>query len=246
MLRPVLALGRKTWLATGVAAATLAVAAPAGAQVSQVDELVVTARKVEERLQDVPIAVSAFTGESLERKQAQNLIDVAEFTPGVQIQQGFGRDGDRPVFRGTSNILTSDAKVGIFVDGMFAGEININSVHRGPFQSAYIGYWIDERHAGKGYTPEAVVLVLRFAFEQMLLHRLQISVIPRNVASRRVVEKLGLRNEGIAERYLAVAEELRKAIAWHDGRATDHLAGAEEGRELLARHGIRLGRPPMP
>ena len=118
MLRPVLALGRKTWLATGVAAATLAFAAPAGAQVSQVDELVVTARKVEERLQDVPIAVSAFTGESLERKQAQNLIDVAEFTPGVQIQQGFGRDGDRPVFRGTSNILTSDAKVGIFVDGI--------------------------------------------------------------------------------------------------------------------------------
>ena len=93
---------------------------------------------------------------------------------------------------------------GIFVDGLFAGEININSVHRGPFQSAYIGYWIDERHAGKGYTPEAVVLVLRFAFEQMLLHRLQISIIPRNQASRRVVEKLGLRNEGVAERYLEI------------------------------------------
>ncbi|MFN8051063.1 MAG: GNAT family protein [Acidimicrobiales bacterium] len=93
---------------------------------------------------------------------------------------------------------------GMFVDGYFAGEINVNSVHRGPFQSAYIGYWIDERHAGQGYTPEALVLVLRFAFEQMMLHRLQVSVIPRNQSSRRVAEKLGLRNEGIAERYLEI------------------------------------------
>ncbi|NLA35432.1 MAG: GNAT family N-acetyltransferase, partial [Actinobacteria bacterium] len=80
----------------------------------------------------------------------------------------------------------------------------ISSVHRGPFQSAYIGYWIDQRLAGNGYMPEAVVLTLRFAFEQMGLHRLQISIIPRNTASRRVVEKLGLRNEGVAERYLEI------------------------------------------
>jgi ribosomal-protein-alanine N-acetyltransferase len=37
---------------------------------------------------------------------------------------------------------------GIFVDGWFAGEINISSIHRGPFQSAYVGYWIDQRQAG--------------------------------------------------------------------------------------------------
>ena len=44
---------------------------------------------------------------------------------------------------------------GIFVDGEFAGEINLSSVQRGPFQSAYVGYWIDEAKAGHGYTPEA-------------------------------------------------------------------------------------------
>jgi ribosomal-protein-alanine N-acetyltransferase len=93
---------------------------------------------------------------------------------------------------------------GIFVNGRFAGEININSVHRGAFQSAYIGYWIDEAVAGNGYMPESVVLVMRFGFEQMGLHRLQVSIIPYNTASRRVVEKLGLRDEGIAVRYLEI------------------------------------------
>jgi ribosomal-protein-alanine N-acetyltransferase len=93
---------------------------------------------------------------------------------------------------------------GIFVDGRFGGEINVNSIHRGAHQSAYVGYWIDEALAGQGYMPEALVTVLRFSFEELLLHRLQISIIPRNTASRRVVEKLALRDEGIAERYLEI------------------------------------------
>jgi ribosomal-protein-alanine N-acetyltransferase len=52
--------------------------------------------------------------------------------------------------------------------------------------------------------PESVVLVLRFGFEELGLHRLQIAIIPRNHASRRVVEKLGIREEGIAQRYLEI------------------------------------------
>lgn len=93
---------------------------------------------------------------------------------------------------------------GIFVDGIFAGEINLNSVQRGPFQNAYVGYWVDEAHAGQGYTPEAVVMIARFAFDDQHLHRIQISIVPRNAASRRVVEKLDVRSEGVAERYLEI------------------------------------------
>lgn len=96
---------------------------------------------------------------------------------------------------------------GIFVGGRFGGEININTVQRGPFQSAYVGYWIDQALAGNGYVPEAVVVLMRFAFEELGLHRVQISIIPRNDASRRVVEKLGLRDEGIALRYLEINGE---------------------------------------
>jgi ribosomal-protein-alanine N-acetyltransferase len=93
---------------------------------------------------------------------------------------------------------------GLFVDGTFAGEINLSSIQRGPFQSAYVGYWIDEAHAGRGYTPEALVVLARFAFDDLRLHRIQIAIIPRNAASRRVVEKLKVREEGLAERYLEI------------------------------------------
>lgn len=93
---------------------------------------------------------------------------------------------------------------GIFLGGIFIGEINVNAVQRGPFQNSYVGYWVDEAHAGRGYTPEALVLVLRFVFEDLRLHRAQISIVPRNLASHRVVQKLGIRGEGIAQRYLEI------------------------------------------
>jgi ribosomal-protein-alanine N-acetyltransferase len=93
---------------------------------------------------------------------------------------------------------------GIFVDGHFGGEINLSIVQRGPSQSSYVGYWIDEKQAGQGYMPESLVLVMQTAFEDLHLHRVQISIIPRNTASRRVVEKLDIRDEGVAQRYLEI------------------------------------------
>ena len=78
---------------------------------------------------------------------------------------------------------------GIFVEGRFAGEINLSAIQRGPFQSAYVGYWIDEAEAGRGYTPEALVVLIRFAFDDLRL---------------RVVEKVKIREEGVAERYLEI------------------------------------------
>ena len=93
---------------------------------------------------------------------------------------------------------------GIFVEGRFAGEINLSAIQRGPFQSAYVGYWIDEAEAGHGYTPEALVVLIRFAFDDLRLHRVQIAIIPRNTPSRRVVEKVKIREEGVAERYLEI------------------------------------------
>ena len=94
---------------------------------------------------------------------------------------------------------------GLFlIDGRFAGEVSLGSVQRGPFQSAFIGYWIDEALAGNGFVPEGVVLLLRYAFEALHLHRLEAAIVPRNFASRRVVEKLGLREEGTSLRFLQI------------------------------------------
>ncbi len=114
---------------------------------------------------------------------------------------------------------------GIFVGGRLRGEINLNGIQRGPFQNAYVGYWIDAAHAGNGYVPEALVVLARFAFDDLNLHRLQVAIVPRNRPSRRVVEKLGLRCEGTAERYLEIngvwEDHLRFAITaeeWHERR----------------------------
>jgi [ribosomal protein S5]-alanine N-acetyltransferase len=119
---------------------------------------------------------------------------------------------------------------GIFVRNSFAGEINLSSVQRGPFQSAYVGYWIDQAQAGNGYMPEALVLTIRFAFDELHLHRIQISIIPRNHRSRRVVEKLKIRDEGVALRYLEInglwEDHVRYAMTleeWQERR--DELVG---------------------
>ncbi|NNN18713.1 MAG: GNAT family N-acetyltransferase [Acidimicrobiaceae bacterium] len=93
---------------------------------------------------------------------------------------------------------------GLFLGDRFIGEANISSIQRGPCQTGNVGYWIDENLAGNGYMPEAVALVMRFAFETVSLHRIQISIIPRNFASRRVPEKLKLRLEGISLKYLEI------------------------------------------
>ncbi len=103
--------------------------------------------------------------------------------------------------------LGSGYGFGIFIGEdreRFAGEINLGTVQRGPYQNAYVGYWIDEAAAGHSYVPEAFVVLCRFAFEDLALHRLQASIIPRNSPSHRVAEKLGLRNEGTAVRYLQI------------------------------------------
>lgn len=94
--------------------------------------------------------------------------------------------------------------MGLFVNNVFTGEVNLNSVMRGAMQSGTIGYWIDEAKAGNSYVSEAVLVLMKFAFEELRLHRMEICIVPRNANSRRVVEKLQLREEGIAKRFLEI------------------------------------------
>jgi ribosomal-protein-alanine N-acetyltransferase len=117
---------------------------------------------------------------------------------------------------------------GIFLhdEQAFVGEVSLGSVQRGPFQSASVGYWIDEAFAGRGIVPEAVVVVLQYAFDELNLHRVEAAIVPRNLRSRRVAEKLGLREEGTAARFLQIRgvweDHIRYAITqeeWADRRA---------------------------
>jgi [ribosomal protein S5]-alanine N-acetyltransferase len=112
----------------------------------------------------------------------------------------------------------------LFHREQFCGELNLNNVVRGAFRSGHVGYWIDERFAGQGFIPEGLVAVLGFAFEQVDLHRVEINIIPRNASSLRVVEKLGLRQEGLAERLIEI-----------DGVWEDHIRFAITAEEWTQR-----------
>lgn len=95
------------------------------------------------------------------------------------------------------------------VDGRLAGQVHVFSIVRGAQQGGTIGYWIAERYAGRGITPAAVAMAIDHCFGVERLHRIEINVRPENVNSLRVVEKLGLRDEGVRRSFLHIAGEWR-------------------------------------
>ena len=103
----------------------------------------------------------------------------------------------------------------LIVDGSFAGQVTVGGIARGSLLSAYIGYWIDQRAAGRGIMPTAVAMATDHCFREVGLHRVEINIRPENAASLRVVQKLGFREEGLRERYLHI-----------DGDWRDHLTFA--------------------
>jgi ribosomal-protein-alanine N-acetyltransferase len=124
---------------------------------------------------------------------------------------------------------------GLFLhDGTLIGEISLGSVLRGPFQSCFIGYWISADHAGRGYVPEGVVLIIRFGFAELGLHRMEAAIVPRNEKSRRVVEKLGLRDEGTASRFLQIQGVWEDHVRYAITREEWEARREEFDRDFLA------------
>ena len=96
--------------------------------------------------------------------------------------------------------------------GEIIGMVGLNSVVRGAFQSSFVGYKLDRRFLRRGYMTEALRKAVEIAFHDLLLHRLEANIMPRNTPSLRVAEKAGFRSEGLAIKYLQV-----------DGVWEDHL-----------------------
>jgi [ribosomal protein S5]-alanine N-acetyltransferase len=80
------------------------------------------------------------------------------------------------------------------------GNVTLAEVLRGPLQSCFIGYYIDQNQNGKGYMTEAVRLTVDFGFNELKLHRIEAGVMPHNIRSMRVLEKAGFHKEGIARK----------------------------------------------
>ena len=122
----------------------------------------------------------------------------------------------------------------IEVDGQFCGQLTIGNVAHGALRSAWIGYWVASEVTGRGVATGALALGLDHCFGPVMLHRGEATVRPENAASRRVLEKVGFREEGLLKRYLDV-----------DGAWRDHLLVAITAEEIegsavarLVHHGL--------
>jgi ribosomal-protein-alanine N-acetyltransferase len=100
-------------------------------------------------------------------------------------------------------------------DGRFAGQLTIGGIVWGSSRSAQVGYWVDEVFAGQGIIPTVLAMAMDHCFFAVGLHRVEATIRPENQASRRVVEKLGFREEGLRRRALHI-----------DGAWRDHICYA--------------------
>lgn len=108
-----------------------------------------------------------------------------------------------------------------------AGQVTLGNIVRRAFCSAYAGYWVDSRVAGRGVIPTALALAVDHAFTAGGLHRIEVNIRPENQASRRVVEKLGFREEAYHARYLHI-----------DGAWRDHIGYALTTEDVRAEGGL--------
>ncbi|MFM5952606.1 MAG: GNAT family N-acetyltransferase [Micrococcales bacterium] len=97
----------------------------------------------------------------------------------------------------------------IEVDEQVAGQLNVANVLYGSVSNAVIGYWVSPEVAGRGVAPTSVALATDYLFNQVGLHRVEIAIRPENLASLRVVQKLGFRFEGLKERYIHINGDWR-------------------------------------
>lgn len=98
--------------------------------------------------------------------------------------------------------------------GAIAGMANINSIIRGRYQGASLGYAAFAPSASQGYMSEGLLQVVRYAFDQLKLHRLEANIQPGNEASVRLAKRLGFRFEGLSSDYLFIDEAWRDHERW--------------------------------
>jgi ribosomal-protein-alanine N-acetyltransferase len=92
------------------------------------------------------------------------------------------------------------------------GQISLGAISYGSMRTAVMGYWVDQRYAGRGITPMAAALLADWALRDASgprLHRLEIAILPQNERSKRVVNKIGAHYEGVRRRYMFIRGQWR-------------------------------------
>lgn len=129
------------------------------------------------------------------------------------------------VKRAAREIATDEAYSLFIVDprtDALLGGLTLGLVRRGVAQACTLGYWMGQRHAGRGHMTEAVRGALRFAFNDLALHRVEAACLPANEPSRRLLERVGFHHEGMARAYLRI-----------NGAWADHLLYAALSSDRL-------------
>jgi [ribosomal protein S5]-alanine N-acetyltransferase len=119
--------------------------------------------------------------------------------------------------------------------GAIAGIVTIDTIVRGRFQSGTLSYATFAPSAGQGYMTEGLELVLRYAFGELRLHRLEASIQPGNLASLRLVGRLGFRREGYSPAMLFIDGAWRDHERWAITRELTDLPPIEPHPTLPAR-----------
>ncbi len=133
----------------------------------------------------------------------------------------------------------------IEVDGRLVGQMHLFGIGWGALRGGAAGYWVARHLAGRGIAPLALAGLVDHAIYGLGLHRVEVNIRPENLASLRVVEKLGFRDEGTRKGYLHIDG------AWRDHRAYALTAEDLDGVSLVKRwrhgqHGQRPGGLPVP
>ena len=153
-----------------LAAGVIVAPRPVIAQEGALEEIIVTARKREESVQDIPIAVSAFTSDDIRELGLNSIDDIALYTPGFSFHSGFGRQPslDRPAVRGQTTILNGIAgvkAVSTFVDGIYIGGL-VSSVDLANIERVEIIKGPQSAQYGRGTYAGAINYVTRRPTEE--------------------------------------------------------------------------------
>jgi ribosomal-protein-alanine N-acetyltransferase len=99
-------------------------------------------------------------------------------------------------------------------DRAILGFFNLSHITRGSLQSAYLGYAVASKYARHGYMREGIELVLRDAFLNLRLHRIEANIQPGNAASIALARGAGFSREGFSPRYLKIGGRWRDHERW--------------------------------
>lgn len=160
------------------------------------------------------------------RLEDQDTLESVEPTSSLKWEYANGPQGWEPFFNFVENQRKNNQGISlaIEVDGEFAGVMSAYDFKAGASMSGRVGYWISTRFAGHGYTTAALALMTIYLTQDVNLHRVEATTLLDNVASQKVLEKVGFVREGVQREVLFVGgkwqDHYSYAILQNDAKAS--------------------------